>query len=167
MVEDDADEVVLETEITNKPALKLYDPIRQCIETEDVNPMTGLTADTPANPDDESNRTGSHTRETKYATEKTEGFGTNTSGKILTLVSPRTHAQSRNSLLRRPRGLTDTRTRPRTSRRTRRAASPPSGLRTARGRDTRLPWRSPRSTANRPLSSAGGEELTRCWWPST
>ena len=29
--------------------------------------MTGLTADTPANPDDESDRIGLHTRETKYA----------------------------------------------------------------------------------------------------
>ena len=38
--------------------------------------MTGLTADTPPNPDDESNRIGLHTRETKYAMKKTEVFGT-------------------------------------------------------------------------------------------
>ena len=52
MVENDADEVVLETEITNKPALKLYDSVRKHIEIEDVNPMMRSTADTPANPDD-------------------------------------------------------------------------------------------------------------------
>ena len=40
VVEDDGDKVVLETEITNKPALKLYDPTRKSIETEEVNPMT-------------------------------------------------------------------------------------------------------------------------------
>ena len=68
--------MVLETEISYKPALKLYDPVSKSIETEDVNPMTGLTADTPANPDDESNRIGSHTRELKYATKKTNIFGT-------------------------------------------------------------------------------------------
>ena len=99
MVEDDADQVVPETEITNKPTLKLYDPAMECIVTEDVNPMTGLTADTPANPNDESDKIGSHTRETKYATKKTDVFGTKTSGGIYcleaTLVSPWTHAQSR------------------------------------------------------------------------
>ena len=41
--------------------MKLYDPVRKHIETEDANPMTGLTADTPANPDDESDIIGLHT----------------------------------------------------------------------------------------------------------
>ena len=74
MVENDADEVVLEMVITNKPSLELYDPIRKCMETEDVNHMMRLTAHTPANPHDESDRIGSHTRETKYATKNTKVF---------------------------------------------------------------------------------------------
>ena len=73
-VENDADEVVLEMKITNTPVLKLYNPARECIET-------GLTGDTPANPNDESNKIGSLTRETKYTTKKPEVF-----------LSPRTHA---------------------------------------------------------------------------
>ena len=47
VVEEYADEVMLEMEITKKPALKLYDPVRKRVGTEDVNHMTGLTADTP------------------------------------------------------------------------------------------------------------------------
>ena len=68
-----------------------HNPVRKCIETEDVNPMTRLLADAPANPDDESNRRrswtreiivsvethrGSHIRETKCVTQKTDVFGT-------------------------------------------------------------------------------------------
>ena len=83
LVKDNTDKVVFETEITNKPALN--DPVRKRIESEDVHPMTELTADTPANPDEESDRIGSHTRETKYAPKKTEVLGQKTSGGIYCL----------------------------------------------------------------------------------
>ena len=75
--------------------------VRKCIETEDVNPMTRLPADAPANPEDESDmrrslkkeimisvetHIGSHIIVTKYATQKTEVFGTKD---IRTKILPR------------------------------------------------------------------------------
>ena len=53
---------------TYKPSLELYEVVWKRNKTEDVNPVRGLTAHTPANPDDVSDRIGSQTRETKYAT---------------------------------------------------------------------------------------------------
>ena len=76
--------------------MHMHNPVRKCIETKDVNPMMRLPADAPAKPDDESDRRrswtreiivsvethiGSHIRETKYATQKTEVFGQKTSGR--------------------------------------------------------------------------------------
>ena len=186
-----------------------HEPVRICNETKDVDPMTRLPADAPATQKDEPKRRrsciregivsvetqiGSQIRETKYATQDTEVFGTkdirreilprgnpsinpdlstvhrfapptvlsvvNTTGGALPGDSFRHKDMIADMLQREKRqcaGLGDDKT----VKRADIEKTKESGLFTlyftnSKRKGTRLPWRSSRSTASCPPSSAGG-----------